>query len=122
MIDLKNLNLVQETYINGLLSENKKRETRLKPIRELLKQYYIENIWELNDLQIVKVKSRNDKEWYYATFINYKSLNEFAFSFDQALLICLAYKYDNNRSDAVAYMSRMLNMKNEPEEINRESE
>jgi hypothetical protein len=38
-------------------------------------------------------------------------------TFDQAVLMCLCYKYDNRRTDAEFYISRLINMKNDIEEI-----
>lgn len=122
MRDFKNLNLVQETQYNHILDENKERDTRLKPITEYLSKHYtIEDITEMNEYQIAKVRrkknSSNVDEWLYPTFINYKPLHEMAMTFDQAVLICLTYKYDNRRSDAVTYISRILNVNFVPEGI-----
>lgn len=117
MRDFKNLNIFQENQINAILDANKEKSTRLKSIRDTLSDYYIDEITEMNDYQIAKIRRRNGKEWYYATFLNYKSLHEFAMTFDQAVLICLSYKYDNNRSDAAGYIARLLNVNFYPEEI-----
>lgn len=119
MRDFKNLNILQERQYNYILDENKEREERLKPITNYLsKSYIIEKITEMNDYQIAKVKRKQDaKEWYYVTFINYNPLYEMAMTFDQAVLICLSHKYDNNRSDAPLYIARILNVNFMPEEI-----
>lgn len=119
MRDFKNLNVVQEAQYNHILDENKARDLRLKPITEYLsKHYIIEEITEMNDYQIAKVKRKqNASEWLYPTFINYKPLHEMAMTFDQAVLICLSYKYDNRRTDATTYISRILNVDFVPEEI-----
>ena len=119
MRDFKNLNIVQETRYNHILDENKKRDQRLKPITEYLSKYYlIEDITEINDYQIAKVKRKdNPVEWLYPTFIDYKPLHEMAMTFDQAVLICLSYKYDNRSTEAATYISRILNVNFMPEEI-----
>jgi hypothetical protein len=119
--DFKNLNAFQETQINHILDENKARDVRLRPINNELSNYIVEEIWEMKDYQIAKVrrkqKSGNINEWLYATFIDYKPLHEMGMTFDQAILICLSYKYDNRRSDAATYMARILNVNFEPEQI-----
>ncbi|MDT0160339.1 MULTISPECIES: hypothetical protein [unclassified Bacillus (in: firmicutes)] len=117
--DFKNLNVVQEVQYNNILDKNKEREMRLKPITEYLSKHYtVEEITEMNDYQIAKVKRKDiAAEWLYPTFINYKPLHEMAMTFDQAVLICLSYKYDNRRTDAVTYISRILNVNFNPEEI-----
>lgn len=91
--------------------EQKARELRLRPIKNALSTYIVEEIWEMIDYQIAKFRTKN-KEIYYAPFLHYKSLPKVAYTFDDAVLICLAYKYDNGRIDSVIYMRRMLNMSN----------
>ena len=117
--DFENLNAFQTIQINGILDANKERDARLKPIREYLKDnYLIEEITEVNNYQIAKIRrKRNGDEWYYATFIDYKPLHEMGMTFDQAVLICLSYKYDNRSSDAAGYIARILNVNFMPEEV-----
>lgn len=112
MRDFKKLNIFQENQINNILDQHKEKDSRLKPIRDYLeKYYYTEEITEMNNYQIAKVRrKKNAEEWLYAAFIDYTPTNEMASSFDVAVLICLSYKYDNNRSDAVVYIERILNM------------
>ena len=119
MIDFKNLNIVQENQIRGLIESNKGRQNRLKPIRSFLEdRYFVDSITEINDYQIAKVRRKSGaQEWLYPVFLNYKSLHEMAMTFDQAVLICLAYKYDGNSSDSVTYIERILNARFMPEEI-----
>lgn len=109
--DLKNFNRFQDKQINKILDdENKARDVRLRPIKNALSDYYVEEIWEMIDYQIAKVRTKN-KDIFYAPFLNYKSLPKFAYTFDDAVLICLGYKYDG-RSDSVIYVRRLLNMSN----------
>lgn len=119
MRELENLNAFQKVQINSILDENKERDVRLKPIRDYLNNnYIIEDITEVNDYQIAKVRNKRDaKEWLYPTFINYKPLHEMAMTFDQAVLICLSYKYDGRRSDAAGYIARILNANFNVEEV-----
>lgn len=117
--DFENLNAFKKIQYNHILDQNKARDTRLKPVREKLKSYYIiDEIWEVNDFQIVKIRRKRDegKEVMYATFVNYESLNLLGMTFDQALLICLAFKYDGYNSQFPIYAARMLNAKFEPEQ------
>lgn len=119
MRDFKNLSVFQERQINNILDQYKEKDSRLKPIRDYLeKYYYTEEITEMNNYQIAKVRRKTGaKEWLYATFIDYAPTSEMASSFDAAVLICLSYKYDRRRSDAVTYISRILNMEDTIEEI-----
>ena len=112
--DFKNLNKFQEIQINSILDENKKKEQKLKPIWDSLKNYFIDEIWDFNGYQIAKITNKKN-EVYYASFIGYKSLNEFTYTFDQAILTCLTHKYDNGKTMASFYISNMLNMPNRPE-------
>lgn len=108
--DVKNENEVQDKQMNDPLDdEHKTREIRLRPIKKALSNYYVEEIWEMIDYQIAKVRSKN-KEIYYAPFLQYKILPKFALTFDDAVLLCLGYKYDNGRSDSFVYVRRLLNM------------
>lgn len=109
MRDFKNLNTFQEVRINAILDESKEKSERERPIRNYLDEYYyIEYISEVNDYQIAKIRRKKDaKEWMYATFINYKPLNEMGMTFDQAVLICLNYKYQKN-GHAVVYIEKMI--------------
>lgn len=121
MRDFKNLNAFQEVQISNILDNNKERDVRIKPVKEYLdKNYIIEEITEMNDYQIAKVrrKSKSDfDEWLYPTFFNYKPIHEMAMTFDQAVLICLSYKYNNRNTDAAMYLERILGVGYIPEEI-----
>lgn len=117
MRNFKNLNKIQEVQYNYILDQNKAKEDRLKAVYDKLDSYNIVNVWEVNEeLQIVKVSSkRKNKEMHYVPFLNYKLINQFAHTFDQALLIALANKYEGNSSTFPTYAERMLNTKFEPE-------
>jgi hypothetical protein len=105
-----NENFVQDLKEDhSIANEYKVREDRLKPIKTALSSYMVEEIWEMVDYQIAKVRTKNN-EIYYAPFLNYKILPKFAYTFDDALLLCLGYKYDNGRSDSLVYLRRLLNM------------
>jgi len=119
MRDFKNLNTFQKKKYNHILDVSEEKEARLKPIREKLSRYTIHEIWEMNDYQIAKITNRKDKngEIMYATFINYESLHHFGSTFDHAVLICLAGKYENPNSMFPMYAAKMLDMKVEPESI-----
>lgn len=119
MMDFKNLNVLQETIINSILDEDKERQIRQKPIRDYLKNYFITEISEVNNYQIAKIRRKNvteAKEWMYAAFIDYKPLNEMGMTFDQAVLICLNYKYQMN-GHAVGYIEKMIDANFEYEMI-----
>ncbi|WML53530.1 hypothetical protein RCG17_02260 [Neobacillus sp. PS3-12] len=108
--DSNHVNALQDSKTDHSLDEGyKAREDRLKPIKKALSNYIVEEIWEMVDYQIAKVCTKN-KEIYYAPFLNYKILPKFAFTFDDAVLLCLGYKYDNGRSDSLVYLRRLLNM------------
>lgn len=119
MRDFKNLSVFHENVINGILDRSKEKEERLKPVRQRLeKYYYIEEITEVNNYQIAKVRRKNNAgEWLYAAFIDYESTNEMAYSFDAAVLICLCYKYDGKQSGAAHYIERILGMEYEIEKV-----
>lgn len=121
MRDFKNLNTFQEVQINHILDTNKERDVRVKPIKEYLdKNYIVEEITDMNDYQIAKVrrKFKSDyNEWLYPTFFKYKPIHEMAMTFDQAVLICLSYKYNNRNTDAAMYLERILGVDFMPEEI-----
>lgn len=124
MRDFKNLSVFKENQINHILDQYKEKDDRLKPIRDYLeKNYYTEEITEMNNYQIAKVRRKtNAKEWLYATFIDYKTTNEMSSSFDTAVLACLSYKYDGRQSGAVTYIERILGMQYEVEEIEQEKQ
>lgn len=118
MRDLKNLSVFQEAQINATLDEAKAKWQRQKPLTDYLNERYnVQEIWEIGDFQIAKVNRKKDKtgEVLYVTFIKYKPLHEMAMTLDQALLICLAHKYEGTNSDFPMYSERMLNARFEPE-------
>lgn len=117
-IDFKNLKKFQEARFIHLIKTDNETFERLKPIRDNLDDYYhIDEITEVNEYQIARVRRKKDAtEWYYACFINYKALNIMASSFDEALLTCINYKMHRNTS-AVHYIQKMLDMSYEPEII-----
>ncbi|MFS0657401.1 hypothetical protein AB1L07_02085 [Niallia alba] len=121
MRDFKNLNAFQEVQINHILDTNKERDNRLRSIRQYLeKSYIIEEITEMNDYQIAKIRRKSNSginEWLYSMFFNYNPIHEMAMTFDQAVLICLSYKYNNRNTDAALYLERILNASFMPEGI-----
>ena len=116
MLDFENLNKFQKMQISGIVEEWKERNERLKPVFNSLEDYIVLDIWEFGDFQVAKVKTKRNNEIFYAPFHNYKKLHEYAYTFDQAILICLAYKYEGPNSKFPEYAERMLNMKCEPEQ------
>lgn len=116
--DFKNLTAYHEEQYNCILDKNKAKSMRLSPIYNYLeKNYLIEEITEVNDYQIAKVKRKKGaEEWLYPVFLDYRPLNEMAMTFDQAVLICLSSKYTGN-SDTATYISRLLNANFHPETI-----
>lgn len=117
MRDFTNLNVVQKAQINEALDEAKATWQRQKPITDYLdKRYNVLDISEIGDYQIAKIRQKKgDKEVYYACFIDYKPLNEMGMTLDQAVLICLASKY-NAGEMFPTYAARMLNANFIPEE------
>lgn len=115
MIDFKNLNIVQETQINATLDEAKETRQRQKPITiSLDKRYVLYNIWELDGIQIAKVRRRDNKEIMYHIFLDYMPVHQAAMTFDQALLMGLEAKYKTGPAFAI-YAERMLNANFMPE-------
>ena len=108
MRDFKNLNKIQEIQINRIIDDHKEMQERQKPIYEELERYTVMEVWECGEHQVAKIKTNNN-EINYATFHNYKPIRQFAYSFDEAILVCLAYKYDNSNSQFPIYAKRMLN-------------
>ena len=108
---------MQEAQINATLDEARQTWQRQKPITDHLKdRYTVQQIWEIDDYQIAKVKRRNDKsgEVIYVTYINYVPTNEMGMTLDHAILICMAHKYNAGYMFPL-YTARMLNASFAPE-------
>ena len=59
------------------------------------------------EFHIVEVKCKNPEKIMFSVYLNFKRLNEWTTSFDQALLVALAAKY-NHGTDAAFYAARVL--------------
>jgi hypothetical protein len=68
--------------------------------------------YEIGDFFITKHINKNDKsyETVYCCFVNNKPTSDYAYTLDDAIVVCLAHKYDGPHSPAIKYARRVLGM------------
>ena len=98
----------------ALEQDHADRKKRLQPIEDRFPvgSNRLITVHEVGEFQIVVVKRRGEESTYFHVFYNLKDTHNSASTFDLALIIALAAKYDN-ADDAPRYVARLLKMTTE---------
>lgn len=129
---MENLHEIESLFKNKI-SQDKKNVMYARIVRDMERQLNYEqlknelfagdlDIKNLSDIKTISedihiakmidtIKIGNGNNFYYKIFVNKKRLQRIKYTFDEALIEALAYKYDKCNIDTGSLISRMLNIK-----------
>lgn len=98
-----------EIIDNSLVQETT-HEEKLEYIRQDYVWGEVVKIHCISDYQIIESIDKQDKNTMYSCYVNYNSISTSSDTLDNAIIICMAKKYDGNNSQAAYYFSKMIGM------------